>query len=164
MISEPTADADRADLDSGEPGDRTTGAPERWTATRQRGRAFRQHIAARPTLNFGYRAAVGLFGGLVLLVGIVTIPYPGPGWALVFAGFGILATEFVWAHHTLTWVRGKYRIVMDWYTSRGWTIKVLGAVATFALVLATLWLLGTFSMVAGWIGVDWPWLHSPLMS
>jgi hypothetical protein len=61
-------------------------------------------------------------------------------------------------------VRGKYRIVMDWYTSRGWTIKILGAVATFALVVVTLWLLGTFSLVAGWIGVDWPWLRSPLMS
>ncbi|WP_278264144.1 TIGR02611 family protein [Nocardia sp. AG03] len=163
MISEPTADATRADLDSGDPGD-STEAPDRWTRAKQRLRAFREHIADRPTLNFGYRVVVGLVGGVVLLVGIVTIPYPGPGWALVFAGFGILATEFVWAHHTLRWVRGKYRIVMDWYTSRGPTIKVLGAVATFALVLATLWLLGTYSMVAGWIGVDWPWLRSPLMS
>ncbi|MFC4374563.1 TIGR02611 family protein [Nocardia halotolerans] len=154
MTSEPTAA--RAE-------DREDSA-ERFAGIKQRGRAFRGAVAARPTLNFGYRIAVGVVGGLVLLVGIVTIPYPGPGWALVFAGFGILATEFVWAHHTLTWVRGKYRIVMDWYTSRGWFIKVLGAVATFALVVVTLWLLGTYSMVGGWIGVDWPWLRSPLMS
>ncbi|MGW5437954.1 TIGR02611 family protein [Nocardia asteroides] len=133
-------------------------------APRHRWRAFRASIEKRPTLNLGYRIAVGVVGGLVLLVGIVTIPYPGPGWALVFAGFGILATEFVWAHHTLGWVRGKYRIVMDWYTSRGWTIKIFGAVATFALVVVTLWLLGTYSLLGGWIGVDWPWLRSPLMS
>lgn len=144
--------------------DGTDSAAGRWDGFKERGRAFREHVAQRPTLNLGYRIVVGVVGGLVLIVGIITIPYPGPGWALVFAGFGILATEFVWAHHTLNWVRGKYRIVMDWYTSRGWFIKVLGAVGTFALVLVTLWLLGTFSMVAGWIGVDWPWLRSPLMS
>ncbi|APE35824.1 TIGR02611 family protein [Nocardia mangyaensis] len=161
MTSEPTADAVRAD--TGDPAD-SAGSPSRWTVLKERGRAFRAAIARRPTLNLGYRIIVGVVGGVVLLVGIITIPYPGPGWALVFAGFGILATEFVWAHHTLTWVRGKYRIVMDWYTSRGWVIRALGAVATFALVVVTLWLLGTYSMVAGWIGVDWSWLRSPLMS
>ncbi len=163
MTSDPTAaervtdGPDNSDIESG-------GGSGRRDGLKARGRAFREHVAQRPTLELGYRIVVGVVGGLVLLVGIVTIPYPGPGWALVFAGFGILATEFVWAHHTLNWVRGKYRIVMDWYTSRGWFIKVLGAVGTFALVLVTLWLLGTCSMVAGWIGVDWPWLRSPLMS
>ncbi|TCJ95032.1 TIGR02611 family protein [Nocardia alba] len=160
MTSDPTA-AERVTDGPDSADEKSAAEPGRW---KERGRAFRAHIAQRPTLDLGYRIVVGVVGGLVLLVGIVTIPYPGPGWALVFAGFGILATEFVWAHHTLTWVRGKYRIVMDWYTSRGWFIKVLGAVGTFALVVATLWLLGTLSMVAGWIGVDWPWLHSPLMS
>ncbi|MFD4457830.1 TIGR02611 family protein [Nocardia sp. NPDC058480] len=163
MTSDPTA-AERV-TDGPESADtESADGPGRWDGVKDRGRAFRGHVARRPTLNLGYRIAVGVVGGLVLIIGIITIPYPGPGWALVFAGFGILATEFVWAHHTLNWVRGKYRIVMDWYTSRGWFIKVLGAVGTFALVLVTLWLLGTYSMVAGWIGVDWPWLRSPLMS
>ncbi|WP_373291536.1 TIGR02611 family protein [Nocardia camponoti] len=121
-------------------------------------------MAARPTLNAGYRVGVALIGGLVLIAGIIAIPYPGPGWALVFAGFGILATEFVWAHHSLQWVRGKYRTAMDWYTSRGWFIKIAGAALTFAVVVLTMWLLGTFALVDGWIGVDWPWLKSPLMS
>lgn len=161
MISEPSAEALRAD--TGDPAD-SVGSPARWAALAARWRAFRARIAHRPTLNLVYRIAVGVVGGVVLLVGIIAIPYPGPGWALVFAGFGILATEFVWAHHTLTWVRGKYRIVMDWYTARGWVVRALGAVGTFALVIATLWLLGTYSLVAGWIGVDWPWLRSPLMS
>ena len=158
MTSEPTA-PDRADSAADD-----AASQSRWDAVTHRWRAFREHIAERPTLNVAYRIVVGIVGSLVLIVGIITIPYPGPGWALVFAGFGILATEFTWAHHALTWVRGKYRIVMDWYTSRGWFIKVLGAVGTFALVVVTLWLLGTFSMVGGWIGVDWSWLRSPLMS
>ncbi|WP_446223050.1 TIGR02611 family protein [Nocardia sp. IBHARD005] len=163
MTSDPTA-AERVTDGPDSPDDESVTGRGRWDTFKDRWRAFREHVAQRPTLNVGYRIAVGVVGGLVLIIGIITIPYPGPGWALVFAGFGILATEFVWAHHTLNWVRGKYRIVMDWYTSRGWFIKVLGAVGTFALVLVTLWLLGTYSMVAGWIGVDWPWLRSPLMS
>ncbi|MFD3703192.1 TIGR02611 family protein [Nocardia sp. NPDC058658] len=162
MTSDPTA-ADSV-TDRSDPADTDSAGSGRFAAFKERWRAFREGLAHRPTLELGYRIVVGVVGGLVLLIGIITIPYPGPGWALVFAGFGILATEFTWAHHALTWVRGKYRIVMDWYTSRGWFIKVLGAVGTFALVMVTLWLLGTFSMVAGWIGVDWSWLRSPLMS
>ncbi|MFF0544373.1 TIGR02611 family protein [Nocardia thailandica] len=129
-----------------------------------RGRAFRGHVRKRPTLNLAYRVGIAVVGGLVLLLGIVTIPYPGPGWALVFAGFGILATEFRWARHALHWIRGKYQAVMNWYTSRGWPLKILGAVLTVAIVVATLWLLGTFSMAGSWIGVDEPWLKSPLLS
>ncbi|HSX28294.1 MAG TPA: TIGR02611 family protein [Candidatus Saccharimonadales bacterium] len=33
-------------------------------------------------------------GGLIVIVGIILIPLPGPGWAIVFVGLAILATEF----------------------------------------------------------------------
>ena len=39
------------------------------------------------------------------LVGILAIPYPGPGWAIVFVGLGILATEFEWARQLLAYAR-----------------------------------------------------------
>ncbi len=52
------------------------------------------------------RPAVVLIAGLSLvLVGIVAIPLPGPGWAIVFAGIALLATEFVWARWLLTKTR-----------------------------------------------------------
>jgi uncharacterized protein (TIGR02611 family) len=43
------------------------------------------------------RFTVFVVGLVVVLVGIVLIPLPGPGWLVVFTGFAILATEFTWA-------------------------------------------------------------------
>ncbi|MBH0774998.1 TIGR02611 family protein [Nocardia bovistercoris] len=125
-------------------------------------RAFRAAVARRPTLNFAYRIGVAVAGIAVLIVGILAIPYPGPGWAIVFAGLGILATEFAWARHALGWLRDRYRQVMAWYTARGLLVRVGAAAATAVLVVATLWVLGTFGIVGGWIGVESTWLRSPL--
>ncbi|MGV9615161.1 TIGR02611 family protein [Nocardia xishanensis] len=125
-------------------------------------RAFRTGVANRPTLNLAYRIGVAVIGVLVLALGILAIPYPGPGWAIVFAGLGILATEFAWARRALTWLRDRYRQGMAWYASRGVVMRVTAAVATVLLVVATLWVLGTFGLVGGWIGVESEWLRSPL--
>ena len=127
-------------------------------------RAFRGRIAGRPTLELVYRVGVAVVGTVVFVVGVITIPFPGPGWALVFAGIGILATEFAVARHALVWLRDKYRRGMAWYISRGPLMQVLAFLATCVVVVATLWVLGTFGLVGGWIGVEWQWLHSPLMA
>jgi uncharacterized protein (TIGR02611 family) len=127
-------------------------------------RAYRDRIARRPTLELVYRVGVAVVGTAVFVVGVITIPFPGPGWALVFAGIGILATEFAVARRALVWLRDKYRRGMAWYISRGPLTQVIAFLATCALVVATLWVLGTFGLVGDWIGVDWQWLRSPLMS
>ncbi|MEU4340653.1 TIGR02611 family protein [Nocardia sp. NPDC023852] len=125
-------------------------------------RAFRTGLARRPTLNLAYRIGVAVAGVAVLAVGILAIPYPGPGWAIVFAGLGILATEFAWARRILGWLRSKYQQGMAWYSARSPVVRVFAAFATAALVVATLWALGTFGIVGSWIGVEWEWLRSPL--
>lgn len=51
---------------------------------------------------------------LVLVVGVIAIPYPGPGWLIVFAGLAILATEFDWARRVLRYARGKYDAWTAW--------------------------------------------------
>jgi uncharacterized protein (TIGR02611 family) len=127
-----------------------------------RWRAFREHVRVRPRLNLAYRVGVAVLGIVVLVLGILAIPYPGPGWAIVFAGLGLLATEFAWAQRALKWLRGKYRQGMAWLSARGPAMRVFAAVATFALVVATLWILGTFGLIGGWIGVEWQWLRGPL--
>ncbi|WP_040836492.1 TIGR02611 family protein [Nocardia brevicatena] len=127
-------------------------------------RAFRDRIAARPAVDLVYRTGVAIVGTTVLVVGILAIPYPGPGWAMVFAGLGILATEFAAARRVLTWVRDKYRRGMAWYIARGPLTQAVALLATGMLVVVTLWILGTFGLIGGWIGIEWQWLRSPLMS
>ncbi|MGB7283996.1 MAG: PGPGW domain-containing protein [Candidatus Acidiferrum sp.] len=36
-------------------------------------------------------------GFTLLLIGIVMLVTPGPGWLVIFFGLGLLAAEFVWA-------------------------------------------------------------------
>jgi uncharacterized protein (TIGR02611 family) len=45
---------------------------------------------------------------VITLGGLAAIPLPGPGWAIVFVGLGMLALEFAWAEklmvRMLNWV------------------------------------------------------------
>lgn len=43
-------------------------------------------------------------GSTVILTGIVMLIFPGPGWAAIFIGFAILATEFAFAEKARDWM------------------------------------------------------------
>ncbi len=47
----------------------------------------------------------------MILVGVLLLPLPGPGWLIIFAGLGLLATEYTWAARLLRQAR---RLVGDW--------------------------------------------------
>jgi uncharacterized protein (TIGR02611 family) len=123
---------------------------------------WRDRLRDRRFANLTYRIAVAVVGLAVLAVGIVAIPYPGPGWAIVFVGLGILATEFEWARRLLAYARKRYDAVMGWFGRQGRWVQALGVAVTAAVVLATLWLFGALGWIAALIGIDWPWLKSPL--
>lgn len=89
------------------------------------------------------------------------IPYPGPGWLVVFAGLAILATEFTWARRALGYARARYDAWARWLARQYWAVKLSVLVGTGAVVLVTLWLLDAVSLAAGWVGVQWTWLSSP---
>ena len=122
----------------------------------------RERLRHRPVVDFAYRAVVGVVGLAILAVGIVAIPYPGPGWEIVFVGLAILASEFYWAHRTLLFTRDRYDKVMAWFGRQGRWVQALGAVVTAAVVVATLWLFGAVGWSAGLLGVDHPALDSPI--
>ena len=133
------------------------------TGALERGRSrLRAKLDENPGLRALYRIGVAVVGGTVLAAGLVLIPYPGPGWLVVFAGLAILATEFVWARWLLGRARSGYDAWTRWLGRQAWPVKLLVLAATAAVVLLTLWLLDMFGLVAGWIGVDWTWLQSPL--
>lgn len=122
----------------------------------------RNDIRDKKKLNLIYRCVVGVVGAAVLIGGLVLIPYPGPGWLIVFAGLGILASEFEWAHRLLKFARGKYDLWMDWVKEQHWSVQALLGLLTCAIVLVTLWLFGALALVAGWVGIEWSWLQSPV--
>jgi uncharacterized protein (TIGR02611 family) len=123
---------------------------------------WRDKLRDRPAADLTYRVVVGVVGLAVLVVGILAIPYPGPGWAIVFVGLAILATEFEWARRALAWTRRRYDRVMDWFKAQGLWVQALGFMLTAAVVVGTLWLLGALSWTAGLFGIEWPWVKSPI--
>lgn len=123
---------------------------------------FRAGIARNPVADLTYRIAMGVLGTAVVIVGIIALPAPGPGWVIIFAGLGILAAEFHWAKKLLHWVRVRYDQWVAWMgrQTRATQLLVMSLILGAAAVCA--WLLGVFDTAAGWVGIDWAWLKSPL--
>lgn len=134
---------------------RRAGLTRRWARWRDR-------LRERPAADLAYRVAVGVVGLVVLGVGILAIPYPGPGWAIVFVGLAILATEFDWAKRLLGYVRRRYDAVMEWFKAQGLWVQALGALFTVAVVVGTLWLLGAIDFAGELFHIEHEWMDSPI--
>ncbi len=107
------------------------------------------------------RTAIGIVGSIVLIIGIIAIPYPGPGWLIVFTGLAILATEFAWAQRVLDFAKGKYDLWAAWLKRQHIAVRLLVLAATGLVVLTTLWLLNVFGLFNDWFKLPFDWIKSP---
>jgi uncharacterized protein (TIGR02611 family) len=55
---------------------------------------------------------VFILGFAVVGTGLVMLIFPGPGWAAIFVGFAILATEFAFAERVRDWLIKELKIVL----------------------------------------------------
>jgi len=62
---------------------------------------FRANVKRSKSGSLIWRVLVGVTGGLVTVLGAIALVAPGPGWLIIFAGLGILASEFAWADKAL---------------------------------------------------------------
>lgn len=91
-----------------------------------------------------WRIGITIAGVLVIALGVVLLPLPGPGWLIIFAGLGLLATEYAWAATLLRHVRGVLRDWTAWTARQPRTIQAaLGAAGLllFAAIVVGAWLL-----------------------
>lgn len=109
------------------------------------------------------RIAIAIIGGIVLVIGLIAIPYPGPGWLIVFAGLGILATEFVWASRLLAFARTKYEEWEAWLRTRSVLTRFVFLFVTALVVVMTIYLLNGYGILMDLLGLDIDWLRSPLL-
>jgi uncharacterized protein (TIGR02611 family) len=119
------------------------------------GTGWRSRIATRRTVNHPYRIAVGVVGGLIVVLGLITIPLPGPGWLTVIAGLFVLATEFTWAERLLEFTRRHVKRWTEWVAAQPVWVRLLLAAATAAFVygvlVITLHVTGVPGWVPGWV-------------
>lgn len=82
---------------------------------------------ARMTLGFG-----------VVILGIILMPLPGPGWLIVAGGLTILAKDVAWADRALRYIRKRVPgIPEDGKIPRSSMVTM--AVVTLAAVAVSLW-------------------------
>lgn len=112
------------------------------------------------------KVLIGIVGGLVVLAGLILIPYPGPGWLIVFSGLAILSTEFEFASRVLTYARGKYEAWVMWLKRQNLFIKIAVLSGTGLIVLLTLWLLNIFGGIVKFLNLSQPYTYliSPLFN
>ncbi len=114
---------------------------------------FRAWVIARPGGRTIWRVFIAVSGGLVLVAGLIMIPFPGPGWLVVFLGIGIWGTEFTWAQRLLRWTRVHVTSATAWMMARPAWLRVLGSIAALAVTVAVILLAAAYQ---GWFGLSWP--------
>lgn len=102
--------------------------------------AARLRMQTTPAGRATFRVLVALVGAVVVVIGLVLVPLPGPGWFIVFAGLAIWAIEFVWARHLL---RVALRLLTGWrawLSRRHWLVRLPVVAAILLVVLVAVWL------------------------
>ncbi len=86
------------------------------------------------------RVLVGVVGGVITILGVVALIAPGPGWLIIFAGLGILGTEFAWAARALKTAKGvASRAVDSAKIAKRQQLLIFAVIAFSALALLVIW-------------------------
>ena len=86
------------------------------------------------------RVLVGVVGGLITILGVVALIAPGPGWLIIFAGLGILGTEFAWAARALKTAKGvANRAIDSTKIAKRKQLLIFAVIAFTALALLVIW-------------------------
>ncbi|WP_027862876.1 PGPGW domain-containing protein [Marmoricola sp. URHB0036] len=101
------------------------------------------------------RYLVGALGFLVVAVGIVLMPLPGPGVLIVLAGVVILATQFEWAERRVDQVKdAALRGAAD--SVKSWPRIVMSVIGVIWLIgFGILW--GLHPASPSWWPIDDKW-------
>ncbi|MFC9226226.1 TIGR02611 family protein [Streptomyces hygroscopicus] len=104
------------------------------------------------TLHLSWQVGVFVVGLAVVVVGIIMLPLPGPGWLVIFAGMAIWATEFVWAQLVLAWTKRKvteaaHRALDPKVRRRNLILTTIAVIVCAAAVSVYVW---KFGVVMPW--------------
>jgi len=83
------------------------------------------------------------------VVGLIMVPFPGPGWFVVLLGLAVWASEFEWAQRLLH--RAKHTLMTwnQWLRPQPWWVQGLALLVTAVSVAVIFWLVFLISGVPG---------------
>ncbi|GAA2603336.1 TIGR02611 family protein [Paractinoplanes durhamensis] len=96
-------------------------------------------IRANPTGRLTLKIGIGVLGTLVVALGIVLIPFPGPGWAIVILGLAIWSLEFLWAKRLLDFTRRHVKSWTSWIGRQSLGVRAVIGVVGMIFVAAIVW-------------------------
>lgn len=108
---------------------------------------------ASPLRLFLIRLIIGLVGALVVGLGLVLVPLPGPGWAIVILGLAILAIEFIWARRLLGFTRWQVYRWTSCVAAQNWPMRIVIWLLTAAFVTFVAW--ASIRLATGVNAVTW---------
>ncbi|MEU4557127.1 TIGR02611 family protein [Actinoplanes sp. NPDC023936] len=115
-------------------------------------------IRSNSTGRLALKIGVGILGGLVVAVGIVLIPFPGPGWAIVILGLAILAIEFHWARGVLAFTKRHVQNWTHWIGRQTLPIRALVGLVGLIFIWAVVWASVRVSFGVDLVQVALDWL------
>ena len=111
-----------------------------------------------PTGRMALKIGIGALGTIVVAIGIVLIPFPGPGWAIVIVGLAILALEFAWAKNLLEFTKRYVQSWTHWVGRQSLSMRALIGVVGMIFVSAIVWLSVKMSFGVDLAAMVWDWL------
>lgn len=79
---------------------------------------WRAIIRKRPWLNGAYKIMLTVVGVAIIVIGLILVPLPGPGWLIVFVGLTVLGSEYHWARRFTSWLRMQLARFWAWWRAR----------------------------------------------
>jgi uncharacterized protein (TIGR02611 family) len=112
---------------------------------------YRAFLRRNRAMDLTYRITVGLVGLTIIIIGIILLPLPGPGWLVIFGGLFVLSTEFEWAERLLEYARDKVRAWTEWVKEQSLLIRALIGLGCLLIVAAALWGYVALQGIPDWI-------------
>lgn len=86
---------------------------------------LRARAYATPLGRLGVKIVVAVLGTLVIAVGVVLLPLPGPGWVVILGGLALLAMEFHWAKRLLAFTREQLVRWTRFVRDGSWLVRIV---------------------------------------
>jgi uncharacterized protein (TIGR02611 family) len=113
--------------------------------------AYRAFLRRNRAMDLTYRITVGVVGLTIIVIGIILLPLPGPGWLVIFGGLFVLSTEFEWAERLLEYARDKVRAWTEWVKEQSLLIRALIGLGCLLIVAAAVLGYVALQGVPAWI-------------
>ncbi len=113
--------------------------------------AYRGVLRRNRALDLTYRITVALVGVTIIVIGVILLPLPGPGWLVIFAGLFVLSTEFEWAERLLEYARDKVQAWTAWVKEQSLLVRAMIGLGCLLIVTGALWGYVAWKGIPDWI-------------